>query len=116
MFKAIAEEHKEKQKEKKAHMKELENKIVEQSLPQLSDAVFDKLTKGSEQILANQKEIDRKCKSVRDEWEKFNNELGKWAAMINDLDRAVKEIGDVRAWSLQIQAQVQEAVDRLDKQ
>ncbi|EAY00448.1 hypothetical protein TVAG_084850 [Trichomonas vaginalis G3] len=116
MFRAIAEEHKEKQKEKKAHMKELETKIVDQSLPALSDAVFEKLTKGSEEILTNQKEIDCRCKTVREEWEKLNNELGKWATMINDLDRAVKEIGDVRAWSQQIQAQVQEAVERLDKQ
>lgn len=116
MFKQIADEHKEKQKEKKQQMKELETKITEKSLPAFDDAVFEKMTKGSEQILTNQKEIDRKCKHARDEWEKFNNDLGKWAVMINDLDRAIKDIGDIRAWSLNIQAQVQQAVDRLEKQ
>lgn len=116
MFKSIADEHKEKQKDKKAQIKELEAKIADKSLPVFNGAVFEKMSKGSEQILSNQKEIDRKCKHARDEWEKFNNELGKWSTMINDLDKAIKEIGDIRAWSLNIQNQVQSAVDRLEQQ
>lgn len=114
MFKAIAEEHKEKQKEKRAQMKELETKIVDQSIPALSDAIFEDITKGSEEIVNNQKEIDRKCREVREQWQKFNNELGKWTTMVNDLDRAVKEIGDIRSWSIQIQSQIQSAVEQLD--
>jgi len=114
MFKSIAEAHKEKQSQKKAHMKELETRIVDQSIPQLCDAVFCELSQGSDVIVNNQKEIDRKCKAVKDEWQKFNVEIGKWTSMINDLDNAVKEIGDIRSWSLHVQSQVQAAIEQLE--
>jgi septal ring factor EnvC (AmiA/AmiB activator) len=114
MFKSIADEHKVALAQKKSSLKELETKIMEQSLPAVSNAVFSELNSGCEKILANQKEIDRKCRVVRDEWQRFNKELDRWTAMIGDLDRAVRDIGDVRAWSQGVQADIQSIVERLE--
>lgn len=113
MFKSIADDHKATQQQRKAEMRELETKIVEKSVPAFSDAIFSELNSGSEQIVVNQREIDRKCKAVRDEWKKFNDELLKWTGLINDLDRAVKEVGDVRSWSIGIQNDIQAVVEQL---
>ena len=114
MFKQIADEHEKNRKSKVKQMKELENKIVDQSLPALSNAIFNELSTGSDQIVQNQKEIDRKCRSVRDDWEKFNNELGKWGTMISDLDKSIQDIGDVRGWALRIQEQVDAVCAKLE--
>ena len=114
MFKVIADEHKEKQRIKKQKLHEKEMKILDQSIVALSDAVFQETTQGTAEIIENQKKIDQKCRDVRKAWDDFNGEIGKWTAMINDLDRAVKEIGDIRSWSVQIQSEVQAAVETLD--
>lgn len=114
MFSSIASEHRAAQVQKRRQLKELETKIVDQSLPALSDAVFAELNTGSEQILANQKEIDKKCRAVKEEWSRFNKELEKWIGLVNQLDTAVKEIGDVRSWSQNIQTELQAVVDQLD--
>ena len=114
MFKSISDAHKDKQIKKKQNLKELEEKIINEYIPKVSEEIFNDLNKGSEQIILNQKEIDKKCKNVRDEWQKFNNELNKWSLMINDLDKAVKEIGDIRSWSLHVQGQIQSTIEQLD--
>ena len=113
MFKAIAEEHEKQRKDKQKNMKDLETKIVTTSLPALSDAIFENLSTGSEQIVQNQKEIDKKCRAARDNWEKFNNELGKWESQISDLDSAIKGISDVRAWAEALQKQMDAACAKL---
>lgn len=114
MFSTIASEHRASQVQKRRQLKELETKIVDQSLPALSDAVFAELNTGSEQILANQKEIDKKCKNVKEEWGRFNKELEKWIGLVSQLDSAVKEIGDVRTWSRNIQTELQTVIDQLE--
>jgi FKBP-type peptidyl-prolyl cis-trans isomerase (trigger factor) len=114
MFKSIADEHKATLAQKKSSLKELEAKIMEQSLPAVSNAVFAEMNSGCERILVNQKEIDKKCRIVRDEWQRFNKELDRWSAMIGDLDRAVKDIGDVRAWSQGVQEDIQSIVEQLE--
>ncbi|OHT07320.1 hypothetical protein TRFO_24590 [Tritrichomonas foetus] len=116
MFKEIADEHQAQHQQKRQQLKELESKIIDQSLPALSDAVFSKINKGSDQIVNNQKEIDRKCRQVRDEWQSFNKELDRWVSLIGELDREIKSIGDVRSWSQHIQTDVQEIVDQLANQ
>ena len=114
MFKVIADEHMEKQRQKKQLLHEKEAKILEQSIPQLSESVFKETTEGTDLIIENQKKIDEKCKDVRAAWDEFNNEIKKWTVLINNLDTAVKEIGDVRNWSTQIQTQIQTIVENLD--
>ena len=114
MFKSIAEEHAANQAQKRQELKELETKIVDQSLPALSDAIFSELNADSEQIFVNQKEIDKKCRIVKDEWTNFNKELEQWIGMVNKLDKAVKDIGDVRGWSQHIQEEMQAIVAQLE--
>jgi septal ring factor EnvC (AmiA/AmiB activator) len=114
MFKAIAEEHQKQHKDREKAMKELETKIVDSSLPALSEAIFEDLTKGSEQIVQKQKEIDKKCRLARDNWEKFNTQLGKWETQIAELDNAIKGISDIREWALAIQKQVDAACQKLE--
>ena len=113
MFKAIAEEHEKQIKIKQKAMKELENKIVDNSLPAYGEALFNQLNNGSEQIVQNQKEIDRKCKEAKEGWEKFSNELGKWTNIITDFEKAIKDIGDVKTWAESIQSQVDKTIEKL---
>lgn len=113
MFKDIANEQKETQAQKKAQLQQLENKIINQSLPAFNDAIFADMNNGAEQILKNQREIDSKCKAVREEWQKFNDELINWTKIVNQLDSAVKAIGDVRSWANTIQGEVQGIVDQI---
>ena len=113
MFKEIADEHQAQHAARRQKMKELEAKIVDQSVPAVSDAVFSAINKGSDQIISNQKEIDRRCRAVRDEWVSFNRELERWSSLINDLDREIKSIGDVKGWSNKIQSDVQGIVEQL---
>ncbi|KAH0794040.1 biogenesis of lysosome-related organelles complex 1 subunit 1 [Histomonas meleagridis] len=113
MFKTMTEEHKTLQQQKRQQMKELENRIVNESIPTLSDAIFSELNEGSTKIVENQKEIDQRCRAVKAEWQNFNNELGKWAQLIDNLDREIKQIGDVRSWSQQIQTEVEAIIQQL---
>lgn len=113
MFEDITQEHKQTQQLKKQQLKELESKIIDQSLPAFGDAVFTKLNTGTEQIVNNQKEIDRRCRQVKDEWHNFNKELDKWISLVNELDREIRSIGDVKSWSQQIQTEVQNIVEQV---
>ena len=113
MFRDIANEQKETQAQKKAKLQALESKIINQSLPAFNDAIFNEMNQGADQVLKNQRQIDAKCKAVRDEWTKFNDELTNWTKLINQLDTAVKEIGDVRAWANRIQGEVQNIVEQI---
>ena len=113
MFRDIADEHKKMRDEKRTQIRQLETKILDQSIPEFNKAIFSELNNGGDKIVANQREIDRRCKAVRTEWQDFNNELTKWTSMINDLDKAVKEIGDIQSWSVSIQGQIQDIVSQL---
>ena len=115
MFKQISEEHKAKQTQKRQEMKELETKIVTESIHALGDAIFSELNSSSDKIVSNQQEIDQKCKNIRQEWQTFNEELNKWTVLINNLDREIKQIGDVRSWAVHIQGEVETIVDQLSK-
>lgn len=114
MFKSIIDEHKENQREKNKKMKELEQKIINRSLPDFSDQVFSKINEGNEAIISNQKEIDKKCKDIRNEWRKFNEEVNKWNNLVLDLDKALYELGDVQKWSQNIQTQVEEVINHVN--
>lgn len=115
MFEELTQEHKALQQKKKQQLKELESKIINQSLPAFNDAVFSKINKDANQIASNQKEIDRRCHQIRDEWNSFNKELDRWNSLINELDKEIKSIGDVKNWSQQIQTDVKEIVDYLQQ-
>lgn len=115
MFKQISEEHKAKQAQKKQEMKDLETKIMTETIPTFGDAIFSELNTSSDKIVSNQQEIDRKCRAIRQEWQSFNDELTKWTALINDLDREIKQIGDVRSWAAHIQGEVETIVGQLSK-
>ena len=115
MFEEITQEHKALQQQKKQQLKALESKIIDQSLPALNDAVFSKINKGADQIASNQKEIDRRCRQIRDEWNSFNKELDRWNSLINELDKEIRSIGDVKSWSQHIQSEVKEIVDHLQQ-
>lgn len=115
MFEEITQEHKALQQQKKQQLKALESKIIDQSLPALNDAVFSKINKGADQIANNQKEIDRRCRQIRDEWNSFNKELDRWNSLINELDKEIRSIGDVKSWSQQIQTDVKEIVEHLQQ-
>lgn len=114
MFKSIADEHKSAQIPRRQQMRELEAKIVDGSMPTVSSAVFSELNGGSEKISANQREIEQKCRAVQDEWSKFNRELDDWSKLVARLDGAVKEVGDVRAWSQRIQGEIETVVEQLN--
>jgi TRAP-type mannitol/chloroaromatic compound transport system substrate-binding protein len=105
MFKAIAEEHRSEQPQKKA-IRELEQRITDHSLPDLGAAITAPLNSATDRIIVNQKDIDRHAKEVRDEWLKFGKELDKWQGLISDLDRAVADLGDVYGWAKTIQAEI----------
>ena len=114
MFKQIAEEHSKTKKEKQKQLKDLETKIVDTSLPAFSQEIFKDLNTESEQIVQNQKDLEKKCKQVRDGWEKFNNELGKWSSLVIDFDKAIRDIGDIQSWAMKIQQQVDDACEKLE--
>ena len=114
MFKVIADEHMEKQRQKRQLLQEKENKILEHSIPELSNAIFKETTQGADLIVENQRKIDEKCKDVRAAWDDFNNEIKKWTSLINSLDTAVKELGDIKSWSEAIQTQIQNVVENID--
>ena len=114
MFKEIAEKHEKEIREKRRRLKELENKIAYTTLPALSNAIFNELDRQSDLVVQNQKEIQKKCKSIHDNWEKFSNEVGRWENSILNLDKAIQEIGDVRSWALQIQHPVDDLCEKLD--
>lgn len=115
MFDEIVQEHKALQQQKKQQLKVLESKIVDQSLPAFNGAVFSKINKNSDQISNNQKEIDKQCRQIRDEWNSFNKEIERWNVLINELDKEIKSIGDVKSWSQKIQTDVKEIVEYLQK-
>jgi hypothetical protein len=113
MFKAIAEEHQAGTAAKKERLRNLESRIVDADFPALGAAVFEELNADPDAILANQKELDRRCQKARDDWQRFNRELERWPQMIAELDRALADLGSIRTWSLGIQAEVQSLVDLL---
>jgi hypothetical protein len=115
-FKDLVEEHRAELAPKKQQLRHLEAKIVDEDFPALGAAVFAELNADPDAILANQRELDRRCQKVRDDWQKFNRELDRWPQLIADLDRAVADLGNIRTWSLGIQEEVQSLADLLATQ
>ena len=115
MFKEIADKHNKQSKENRKSMQSLEDKITKKSLPAYNKALFADLNEKCTEIVKNQNEIDSKCIEVKNNWDKFNNDLTKWTTSINDLNTAVLSIGDIRSWSQSIQKQIEECCDQLAK-
>jgi L-lactate utilization protein LutC len=115
MFKSITEEHQAAQEQKRERLKQLENKIIEQAIPEVSGTVFSSTNAGSEDVFLNQRQIDDKIRSIRDEWRNYANELEKWKTLIVDFNRAVAETGSIGIWSREIQGEIQSVVERLDQ-
>jgi hypothetical protein len=95
-------------------MREIESRRVEDSIPHFGQAIFFRnLTPIHEQFFQIKKKLTNNGGMFKQNG-RFNEEIARWVDIVNNLDKFVKDIGDVRSWALNVSEQVQSIVQILE--
>jgi hypothetical protein len=115
MFKETVDAYRSDHQRKKEERTALQTKILEQSLPAFNSAAFTEVNTLTAEIVENQAQITQKCQNVRDQWDQFHKVVQRWVTLLTNLDLAVADVGNIQAWTGQIQADMVSVVEKLEQ-
>ncbi|EAR84133.2 GCN5-like 1 domain protein (macronuclear) [Tetrahymena thermophila SB210] len=115
MFDGILKEY-----EKSKKTVEKENELLKKEIKLLSENITKKVLIGVNsdvQVLhSNQKIIEKETKELKSEVSKFYKEVQSWTALYDDLNGALKELGDVVNWAGIIEKEFKIIVEKMEEQ
>ncbi|KAL4442190.1 hypothetical protein ABPG74_009208 [Tetrahymena malaccensis] len=114
MFDGILKEY-----EKSKKTVEKENELLKKEIKLLSENITKKVLIGVNsdvQVLhSNQKIIEKETKELKSEVSKFYKEVQTWTALYDDLNGALKELGDVVNWAGIVEKEFKIIVDKMEE-
>ncbi|KAI1288100.1 Biogenesis of lysosome-related organelles complex 1 subunit 1 [Halotydeus destructor] len=70
----------------------------------LSNSLVDHLNEGVAQAYLNQRKLDSEAKQLQSNINNFSKQATQWRELMEGLNKAVNELGDVENWSKSIEA------------
>ena len=84
------------------------------SLREVSKALVLDVNNGITEIFYNQQVLENESKKLNALTTKFSKQANGWTQLFNQLNTAVKELGDIENWSSHIHQDVSQVVRQVD--
>lgn len=114
MFSSMLKEHQRNQEELKA---EINNKrvIAEKAVENLTAKSVKELNEGIAQAYLNQHKLDNEARKLQANVAKVTKQAQQWMTVCNNLNGAVKDLGDISTWTKAIENDVKFVVNAIEE-
>ncbi len=103
MLSGLVKEHNARQSARREHQEKLRQEATKAS-SDLTEALVDHLNVGVAQAYLNQKRLDAEAKRLHSNATEFARQTQNWITLVDSFNGTLKELGDVKAWSAAIEA------------
>ncbi|XP_015783867.1 biogenesis of lysosome-related organelles complex 1 subunit 1 [Tetranychus urticae] len=102
MLSSMLKEHQIKQQERK---EEIEKKklVASETVNELTHHLVDNLNESVAQAYLNQRKLDAETKQLHVNVMQFSKQVNQWLSLMQNLNKSVKELGDVENWAKSIE-------------
>lgn len=102
MLSSMLKEHQIKQQERK---EEIEKKklVASETVNELTHHLVDNLNESVAQAYLNQRKLDSETKQLHVNVMQFSKQVNQWLSLMQNLNKSVKELGDVENWAKSIE-------------
>jgi len=114
MFSELTNEYNERRAELKARILDAKSQVKKLTQP-LSTHLLDSINSQVELLHKNQQLIEKQTKHYKQETTKLNTQTQKWVGMYDEMNSALKELGDVVNWAKLIEDDMKEVAASIAK-
>jgi hypothetical protein len=98
----MVKEHQVKQQTRKEEIEKKRQEALE-SATNLTSLLVDHLNEGVAQAYLNQRKLDAEAKQLQTNVTQFSKLAGQWMTLMENMNKAVNELGDLENWSKAIE-------------
>ncbi|PAA77528.1 hypothetical protein BOX15_Mlig034571g1 [Macrostomum lignano] len=113
MLSSLLKEHQRLQSQRRA-AQDARRAEVATGVASLTTALVDGLNSGVAQAYANQRRLDCETKALQASVTTFARQTGQWIKLVEDLNSALKEMGDVENWARSMERDMRIVVGALE--
>lgn len=102
MLSSMMKEHQGKQQSRKDEIEKKRQEALE-CATNLTSLLVDHLNEGVAQAYLNQRKLDAEAKQLHTNITQFSKLAGQWMTLMENMNKAVNELGDLKNWSQSIE-------------
>lgn len=114
MFSSMLREHQRAQEELKAEINQ-KRIIAEIAVESLTSETVKELNDGIARAYLNQHKLDSEARKLQSNVAKLTKQAQQWMMVCNNLNGAVKDLGDVASWTKTIENDVKFVTDAIEE-
>ena len=103
MLSSMVREHQSKQQTRKEDIERKRQEALGVAT-ELTSHLVDHLNEGVAQAYLNQRKLDAEAKQLHTNITQFSKQAGQWMTLMENMNKAVNELGDLKNWSKSIES------------